>query len=675
MIKEKAIRKIVKKLADKYPTETGRIKTCVRQTAKLWKGRDGSPRDFENFCLDNFFTGESLEILFERFEEKIECINGHFTAMMLKLRLQMDEDTGESHPVDQMFASYAPFAHFLEDMFQTKLAFTALLNFPVKYLEECLENGVKFSRKEWAQARLAKKFMFRIPPEITRKINQAYVKAENYIADYNIYLDKILDCNKSPMFKAGGKLISHWGLRDRIKSLYSNPRENLKKQQIIFKIMERITAQEIPAKFINSVQHSYEPFSNTLDGKRGKPDRARYRHLLDVFRAHRLEDKYCPLIPNYMDRKFKIQREMPEREVENMLEELLDAETGKETAELIRRRLDRNLEPFDIWYDGFKIRSKISSEELDKITARKYPDTAVFEKDIPRILEKLGFSKGLAKFIGSKIETDLARGSGHAWGPGMREEKAHLRTRVTRNGMNYQGLNIAMHELGHCVEQVISMCKIDHTLLEGVPNTAFTESFAFIFQARDMEILGITEQGGIDRNRCRERCERPATENEETAAMKTLDAFWCAREIAGVSLVDMKVWRWMYKRPDANAETLKKAVLAIAKQIWNRHYAPLIGVKDTPILAVYSHMIEHGLYLPDYPLGHIIAFQIEEYFKTRNLGAEMPRMCMLGSITPDEWMRQAINRNISPEALINAAKKALNSVTELQPDHADAFSP
>ena len=66
----------------------------------------------------------------------------------------------------------------------------------------------------------------------------------------------------------------------------------------------------------------------------------------------------------------------------------------------------------------------------------------------------------------------------------MREAKAHLRTRVEKGGMNYKGFNIAVHEMGHNVEQTFSLNAIDHTLLQGVPNTAFTEALAFVFQNR-----------------------------------------------------------------------------------------------------------------------------------------------------------------------------------------------
>ena len=40
------------------------------------------------------------------------------------------------------------------------------------------------------------------------------------------------------------------------------------------------------------------------------------------------------------------------------------------------------------------------------------------------------------------------------------------------------------------------------------------------------------------------------------------------------------------------------------------------------LLAIYSHMIDSFLYLPDYPLGHMIAFQIERQMeKAGTVGA------------------------------------------------------
>jgi hypothetical protein len=68
------------------------------------------------------------------------------------------------------------------------------------------------------------------------------------------------------------------------------------------------------------------------------------------------------------------------------------------------------------------------------------------------------------------------------------------------------------------------------------------------------------------------------------------------------------------------------------------------------------------MYLANYPMGHVIAFQIEDYFKTHPLGKDMERMCGLGALTPNEWMRQAVGAPISAEPMIKAAEQALKAV-------------
>ncbi|MFH2004207.1 MAG: hypothetical protein ABIK27_05640, partial [Bacteroidota bacterium] len=65
------------------------------------------------------------------------------------------------------------------------------------------------------------------------------------------------------------------------------------------------------------------------------------------------------------------------------------------------------------------------------------------------------------------------------------------------------------------------------------------------------------------------------------------------------------------------------------------------------------------LYTPDYPLGHIIAFQIEQYLKKGNLAKDMERMCVQGSLTPNLWMEKAVGQSISTKPLLDAAEKAL----------------
>jgi len=648
MTTEKTAAETIEKLVKKYPSEAERIRAGVRRTAALWNvKKDGTQKEFAQFCLENFFVGKQLELLFSRFEDKLEAASGHFTALMLKLRHEMDENTGDLHPADRLFAAYSPASHFTEDLFLGKLAFMILLNFPVKTLETCLNEGARWSRGEWAKTRLAQRFSHRVPAEVNQAVAKAESEADGYIYSYNICMDKIVDPGGNPLFPKNLKLISHWGLRDYLKGLYAPAEGNFTRQKAIQTIMERIITQEIPKKVINSARFSYDPLENTVEGARAErePD-TRYERFLEVFRAHLKEDKYYPLEPTHMDRRFKLAREIPEPEAEAMFEELLEAEEGGRCAGFIKSKLARTLEPFDIWYCGFKARVEISQEELDKLVRKRWPDLDAFQSAIPEILGKLGFSKETARFVAERVEVDPARGAGHAWGPQMRTEKAHLRTRVPKSGMDYQGFNTAMHELGHCTEEVFSLYKIDHTLLEGVPNTAFTEGFAFVFQDRDLEVLGLTRPGGADLH------------------LKALDTFWAAREIAGVALVDMNVWRWLYKNKEAEPADLRRAVIETAASVWDKYYAPLFGVKGSPILAVYSHMINNALYLPDYPLGHIIAFQIEEYFKTHNLAEDMERMCVQGSITPKEWMRRAVGESISPKPLITAAAKALRALSE-----------
>ncbi|HZX62265.1 MAG TPA: hypothetical protein VFE66_03550, partial [Bacteroidales bacterium] len=316
----------------------------------------------------------------------------------------------------------------------------------------------------------------------------------------------------------------------------------------------------------------------------------------------------------------------------------------KQVGALISKRLSRPLQPFDIWYDGFKARSSMDQEKLDKITKAKYPNTEAVEKDIPNILVKLGFKADKAKEIASHITVDPARGSGHAWGAQMKGDKAHLRTRVGKDGMDYKGYNIAVHELGHNVEQTISLYMVDNYLMAGVPNTAFTEAFAFTFQKHDLNLLGIKDN---DPNK------------EHLAA---LDNFWMSYEIMGVSLVDMKIWKWLYEHPDATPAQLKETVISTAKEVWNKYYADVLGVKDCPILAIYSHMIDSPLYLSNYPVGHLIDFQLDGWFKGKNFADEAMRIYSAGRLIPQQWMKNAVGSEISITPLIEAADAALKVV-------------
>ncbi|HEY8378603.1 MAG TPA: hypothetical protein VIK91_19050, partial [Nannocystis sp.] len=117
---------------------------------------------------------------------------------------------------------------------------------------------------------------------------------------------------------------------------------------------------------------------------------------------------------------------------------------------------------------------------------------------------------------------------------------------------------------------------------------------------------------------------------------------------------------WMYDHPEATPAELREATVKIAQEIWDSYYAPVLGGKGTPLLGIYSLLISYPLYLADYPLGHLIAFQIEEHLaKSERLGAEFERMAALGALTPDVWMIQATGVPVSAEPLLRATEAAL----------------
>jgi hypothetical protein len=375
-----------------------------------------------------------------------------------------------------------------------------------------------------------------------------------------------------------------------------------------------------------------------------EPD-TRYAYLLEVFRALKLADPYTPTAPTFVRRRFDLDRQIPEAEVRSLLHAVLGSDEVRELARRIESRLGRPLEPFDVWYNGFRPRGKYTEEQLDQIVQKKYPTAQAYEDDIPRLLVQLGFSQDKAKFLAAHIVVDPARGSGHALGAGRRADKSHLRTRVEKDGMNYKGYNIAVHEMGHNVEQTFSLNDIDHTLLSGVPNTAFTEALAFVFQGHDLELLGLVKP------------------DAKSHALATLNDFWGTYEIAGVGLVDMAVWHWMYDHPNATPAQLKAATLQIARDTWNKYYAPVFGKKDVVLLGIYSHMIDSFLYLPDYPIGHMIAFQIERQMeKAGSIGPEFERMAKTGNVAPDLWMKKATGAPVGPEALLAATAEALPEI-------------
>lgn len=618
----------------------------VRQVARLWRAEDGTAQDFREFCAANYIDDpEVRRATFERISFYLEGIVGYNNRMTLRLRWNTDLDTGPLLPVDAQFAAYSPGAHFTDDFYRNKIAFIIALNFPQLSLAE--KEMLGDNRLAWAYARLGDLFTERIPAEAKQRAAEAGSAANVYISDYNIYMGRLCTDDGRQIFPDDMRLLSHWNLRDEIKSNYALGDAGLEKQRMTYRVMQRIIDQTIPAAVVNSADYDWNPFTNAVT-RNGVPvtlaaeGAVRYAKMLDNFRAAREIDRHTGT--TLIDRKFDEEMEIDVDTVEQLFDRYLSAPELRVVGALIAQRLGRPLEAHDIWYDGFKMRSTLDEDKLSQMTLRLFPTAEAFERAMPSMLVTLGFAPVRAKEIASLIAVDAARGSGHAWGAQMRGQRSHLRTRLTPQGMDYKGFNIAVHELGHNVEQTISLYDVDYWTLRRVPNTSFTEALAFIFQRKDLELLGIGDGGP----------------SAEAAAMEMLDMAWGLFEICGVSMLDIAVWKWLYANPNVTAEQLRDQTILLSKQIWNHYFAPVFGVEDQTVLAVYSHMISNPLYLSNYAFGRIIEFQLDRHLSGRDFANEVDRIYRLGKLTPNAWMMRATGSPVSVEPFIAALREVVD---------------
>jgi hypothetical protein len=622
----------------------------VKQVAQLWQSSDGSAEDFINFCETYTCVDKTEKLkLFKRLESHFETIFGLNNMMTSQLLRPVQVIGSEPLAVDDIFSAYNPMANFNDDMFKNKIAFIVVLNFPYFSLQEKVQNGKNWTPEEWGFVRLGDIFTSRIQADINQEINNALTAADTYISNYNIPMGKIVGDQFVQYWPSDLKLISHWGLRDEIKANYADKQNGLAKQILIFNVMRRIIDQKTPVEVFEQNSYRWYPPSNGIYLKDievvGTPEKnQRYQVLLNNFKAVRMADPFYPNYKNFIDRKFEGEYEISVQDCEKMFTTLLSSMNVMEVSKIISKRLGRKLQPFDIWYDGFKNRSTLDPNLLDSLTKAKYPNIAAFQKDLPNILIQLGFTPARANEICSMVHVDPSVGAGHALGALMKTDKALLRTRFTPSGMDYKGYNIGVHEFGHNVEQTISLHNVPNYFLNGVPNTAFTEAVAFTFQSKDLELLGIKNDD-------------PLAED-----LATVDLFWSCYEIMGVSLVDIKVWNWMYENPNCTADQLQNAVISIAKEVWNQYYAPVFGIQDQTILAIYSHMIDAPLYLSAYPIGHVIDFQLGQYLKGKNIATEIERMYAIGRVTPNLWMQRAVGADVSVEPLLKATETAITNI-------------
>ncbi len=365
------------------------IEKGLKQVAALWRSTDGTPEEFKAFCLENFIVDPTeKETVFKKVSKNFESLWGHQNKILLDLNENMHLNNGPYHKIDAMFAAYNPGTHFKDDFYANKLAFVIALNFPSYTLDEKNELGKNWSRLEWAYARMGDVFTERVPAELSQKIGEAATEADIYIAEYNIYMGHLLNDKGEKLFPEDMVLLSHWNLRDEIKSNYADTENGIEKQDMIYTVMKHIINQSIPEKVINSSEYDWNPIQNKVfkEGKEmevSPEPNSRYQQILNNFLALKATDSYYKDYNTFIKRSFSGSKEIPQEEVEKLFDQYLSSPIVKEVGALISKRLGRDLKPYDIWYDGFKARSSISEESLNSITQANTQILPVLNPTLP----------------------------------------------------------------------------------------------------------------------------------------------------------------------------------------------------------------------------------------------------------------------------------------------------
>ena len=190
----------------------------VDQVAALWRPEDGDRR----VRVAQYFIADPamLDTTFTRFETASEQLYGHFLEIGRELRRNVDLDLGPLVPVDELFGGFDASAHLTDDLFKSKIAFVALLNFPLHARPAPRPGRGLVAAAVGRGAPHAAVRLSGCPPR-SRANARAPAAAELYIAEYNIWMHHLVDATGERLFPAGMRLITHWNLRDELKADYA----------------------------------------------------------------------------------------------------------------------------------------------------------------------------------------------------------------------------------------------------------------------------------------------------------------------------------------------------------------------------------------------------------------------------------------------------------------------
>ena len=249
-------------------TDLARMQRGIDQCAALWRTEDGTQADFEAFVKQWLATTpDARKTLFEKLSRAMEIFATQANQLTIELGRPTVLAEGEPGDIDYLLSSHDAYAHFSDDMFDNKVAFITILNFPHYTLDEKNSLGDGWDRLQWAYARMGDRFTERVPASVSQAMTVARSAAESYVDVYNIKMGHLLTEEGEKIFPEDMSLLSHWNLRDELKSDYADVPHAREKQEMIYKVMERIVTQEIPAAVVKPCMERRKGGFTSLRGR------------------------------------------------------------------------------------------------------------------------------------------------------------------------------------------------------------------------------------------------------------------------------------------------------------------------------------------------------------------------------------------------------------------------
>ena len=161
---------LVTALTAQYPNNnTTLMLRGINQVASLWQDTDGNEKDFVQFIKQNYMAdAASRRQLFDKLCTAYEVLMGTSNQVAIELGLPTVLAGPEPTRIDYIFSAFNPYSHLWNDLYENKVAFITILNFPNFTLEEKNELGKTWSREEWAYARMGDMFTSRVPARLRK---------------------------------------------------------------------------------------------------------------------------------------------------------------------------------------------------------------------------------------------------------------------------------------------------------------------------------------------------------------------------------------------------------------------------------------------------------------------------------------------------------------------------